>query len=71
MEREKEKKRPTGEEKRRLYAIAFCIAGGIEYVRFITGDEPYRPTLIGLAIMIAAVLYFAYSWITERLRERQ
>lgn len=62
----KERKKPTGEEKRKLYAIAFCIAGGIEYFRYIFSDGPYHPTLFGLAILIAAFLYFAYSWIKDR-----
>ncbi len=63
---DKEKKGPTGAEKRRLYVIAFCIAGGIEYFRYIFREGPYQPTLFGLAIIIAAALYFAYSWIKDR-----
>ena len=62
----KEKKKPSGEEKRRLYMLAFCIAGGIEVFRYAFGTGDYQPTLIGLAIIIASVLYFAYSWITDR-----
>ena len=65
MDKER-KKKPTGEEKRKLYVIAFCIAGGIEYFRYIFRVETYQPTLFGLAIMIAAVLYFTYSWIMDR-----
>lgn len=66
---DKEKKKPSGEEKRKLYVLAFCIAAGIEVFRYAFGGAgPYQPTLIGLAIMIAAVLYFAYSWISERVR---
>ncbi len=65
MDKER-KKKPTGEEKRKLYVIAFCIAGGIEYFRYIFREETYQPTLFGLAIMIAAVLYFTYSWIQDR-----
>lgn len=65
---DKEKKKPTGEEKRKLYVLAFCIAGGIEVFRYAFSSGPYQPTMIGLAIIIAAVLYFAYSWIMERVR---
>lgn len=61
-----EKKKPSGADKRRLYIMAFCIAGGIEVTRYAFGTGPYQPTLIGLAIIIASVLYFAYSWITDR-----
>jgi hypothetical protein len=60
------KKKPSGAEKRRLYVIAFCVAAGIEYYRYVFRDGDYQPTLFGLAIMIAAVLYFAYSWLTDR-----
>ena len=60
------KVKPTGEEKRRLYLIAFGIAAFIEIIRFAYGSGEYQPTLIGLAIMLASVLYYAYSWITDR-----
>ena len=62
----KGKKGPSGAEKRRLYLIAFCVAFGIDLLLSIFRGGGYQPTLIGLAIMIAAVLYFAYSWITDR-----
>ena len=61
-----QKQGPTGEEKRKLYIAAFCIAGGIEVFRYAFGAAPYKPTLIGLAIIIAAVLFFSYSWLTDR-----
>ena len=64
MDRNKEK--PSGEDKRRLYLIAFGIAVFIEIIRFVYSIGEYQPTLIGLAIIIAAILYYGYSWITDR-----
>ena len=63
---DEKKNKPTGEEKRRLYLIFFCIAGAVELVRFAWSAGPYQPTIIGLAIMIAGVLFYSYSWITDR-----
>ncbi len=60
------KKGPSGAEKRRLYVMAFCIAFGIDFLLSLFRGGTYQPTMLGLAIMIAAVLYFAYSWITDR-----
>ena len=60
------KNQPSGAEKRRLYAIAFCVAGGIEFYRYIFRDGEYRITVIGLAIMIAAVLFFVFSLLRDR-----
>lgn len=61
-----EKKGQTGAEKRKLYVFAFCIAFGIDLILSFSRGGGYQPTLLGLAIMIAAVLYFAYSWIRDR-----
>ncbi|MFT6583351.1 MAG: hypothetical protein ACKVKG_14230 [Alphaproteobacteria bacterium] len=58
--------KPNGAEKRRLYMAAFCIALVIDLGISFFKNEPYRPTLIGLAIMIASVLYFLYSYIRDR-----
>ena len=63
---DEKKDKQTGEEKRRLYLLFFCIAAGVELVRFAWSAGPYQPTLIGLAIMIAGVLFYGYSWITDR-----
>ena len=57
---------PTGAQKRRFYAVAFCIAFGIDLAMSLSRDVPYRPTLIGMAIMITAVLWWIWSWIRER-----
>jgi len=56
----------SGQQKRQYYVVAFCLAVGIDLLTSFIRDAPYRPSLVGLAIMIAAVLYFAASWIRER-----
>jgi hypothetical protein len=58
--------KPNGAEKRRLYLAAFAIALTIDLAISFFKGEAYRPTLIGLAIMIASVLYFAYSYFRDR-----
>lgn len=60
------KDKPTGEDKRRLYLIFFCMAAGVELVRYAWGTGDYQPTMIGLAIMIAGALFYGYSWLTDR-----
>ncbi len=57
---------PTGAQKRAFYATTFCIALGVDLLMSVGRGLPYRPSLIGLAIMIAAVLWFAASWIRDR-----
>ena len=57
---------PTGSQKRAFYVTTFCIALGVDLVISVVRAVPYRPSLIGLAIMIAAVLWFAASWIRDR-----
>ncbi len=56
----------TGAQKRRFYAVTFCIALGIDLATSLSRGTGYQPSLIGLAIMIAAVLWFAWSWFTDR-----
>jgi hypothetical protein len=56
----------NGQQKRHYYVVAFAFALGIDLVTSFLRDAPYKPSLVGLAIMIAAVLYFAVSWIRER-----
>ena len=56
----------SGRQKRQYYVVAFAFAVGIDLVTCLLRDAAYRPSLVGLAIMIAAVLYFAVSWIRER-----
>lgn len=56
----------TGAQKRRFYIITFCIALSIDVSISLIGGTAYRPSLIGLAIMIGAVLYFAVSLVRDR-----
>jgi len=56
----------TGSEKRKLYVVAFVIALSIDLILSIIRDLPYQPSLVGLAIMIASVLYFGFSWLRDR-----
>jgi len=56
----------SGAEKRRLYIIAFCVAFGIDLILSLVRGASYQPTMLGLAIMIAAVLFFSYSWFRDR-----
>lgn len=58
--------RPTGVEKRRVYAAFFLIALAIEVLLALTRDGPFQPTLIGSAVIITAALFFIYSHIRER-----
>ena len=61
-----EQEQLDGRTKRQYYVVAFCFAFMIDLAFSFFQGEPYRPSLVGLAIMIASVLYFAYSWIRER-----
>ncbi len=61
-----DKPKPTPREKRRVYVAAFCLALLIDLIIAIVNDTSYRPTMIGLAIMIAAGLFFLYSLIRDR-----
>mgnify|MGYP006919388979 CR=1 FL=1 len=56
----------NGQQKRQYYVVAFVLALGIDLVTSFLRGIPYRPSLVGLAIMIAAVIYFAASWFRER-----
>jgi hypothetical protein len=56
----------SGREKRKIYIWAFCIAFAIDLILSFVKGGGYQPTLIGLAIMIGSVLYFAYSWMRDR-----
>ena len=57
---------PTGAEKRRVYLTFFLIALAIEVLLALTRDGPFRPTLIGTAVIITSALFFVYSIIRER-----
>lgn len=56
----------TGAQKRRIYIMAFAVAFFIDLFISTVRGEVYKPSLLGLAIMIASVLYFIYSKIRER-----
>lgn len=58
--------KPSEEQKRRIYVIFFCVAFFVDLVISTFRGEMYRPTLFGLAIMIASVLFFLWSWIRSR-----
>jgi hypothetical protein len=57
---------PSGAEKRRVYLTFFLVALSIEVFLALTREGPFRPTLIGTAVMITAALFFIYSLIRER-----
>ncbi len=59
--------RPTDSEKRRIYIVFFCGAFFIDLALSTFRGEPYRPTLLGLAIMVTSALFFIYSWLRSRL----
>lgn len=58
--------KPPGAEKRKAYMIWFFIAAGVDVGWSVFDGTAYRPSLVGLAIMITAVIFFIYSWFTER-----
>lgn len=58
--------KPTVKEKRRMYVIFFVIAFLVDLVVGLIRYGTYAPTLIGLAIMIAAALFLAFSLIRDR-----
>lgn len=63
---ENEDGKRTGAEKRKLYVMAFVIALSIDLILSFVRDMTYKPSLFGLAIMIASVLYFGWSWLRDR-----
>ena len=58
--------KPTAREKRRLYVIFFVIAFLVDLVVGLTRYGTYAPTLVGMAIMITAALFFVFSLIRDR-----
>lgn len=57
---------PTVQQKRRVYVIFFFGAFLIDLIFGLVQFGMYRPTLIGLAVMITAALFFIYSLIRDR-----
>lgn len=58
--------KPTAQEKRRMYVVFFVIAFAIDLVVGLIRYGTYVPTLVGLAIMITAALFFVFSLIRDR-----
>ncbi|MBT5495099.1 MAG: hypothetical protein HOK54_05100 [Alphaproteobacteria bacterium] len=58
--------KPDPATKRRFYLIAFAVALAIDYFTGMAKGGEYRPSLIGLAVMITSALFFFYSLIRNR-----
>lgn len=58
--------KPSPSAKRRFYIIAFTVAFVIDYAAAIMRGGDYRPSLIGLAVMITSALFFTYSLLRDR-----
>lgn len=58
--------KPTVQQKRRMYVVFFVIAFLVDLLIGLIRYGTYVPTLVGLAIMITAALFLAYSLIRER-----
>jgi len=52
--------------RRRFYAVAFAVALGIDLTMGFVNGSGYRPSLVGLAVMITSALFFTYSLIRHR-----
>lgn len=59
-----EKQNPRS--RRRFYAAAFLVAFAIDLIIGLINSGVYRPSLVGLAIMITSALFFTYSLIRDR-----
>ena len=57
---------PTVQQKRRVYVIFFFGAFLIDLIFGLVQFGTYRPTLIGLAVMITAALFFVFSLVRDR-----
>lgn len=58
--------KPTAREKRRMYVVFFVIAFAVDLIVGMIQYGTYKPTLIGMAIMITAALFFVFSLIRNR-----
>jgi len=58
--------KPTARQKRRVYVVFFVIAFAVDLIVGLIQYGTYMPTLIGLAIMITAALFFVFSLIRDR-----
>ena len=57
---------PTAAQKRKAYVFWFCLALAIDVAWSLSAGGGYRPSLVGLAVMITAVLFFLWSLLRER-----
>ena len=58
--------KPTVRQKRRMYGVFFVGAFLIDLVFGLVQYGAYRPTLLGLAVMITAALFYVFSLIRDR-----
>ena len=58
--------KPTARQKRRMYVVFFVIAFAVDLIVGLIQYGTYVPTLIGMAIMITAALFFVFSLIRDR-----
>lgn len=58
--------KPTAREKRRMYVIFFVIAFLVDLTVGLIQRGAYTPTLVGMAIMITAALFFVISLVRDR-----
>jgi FtsH-binding integral membrane protein len=58
--------KPTVQQKRRMYVAFFVIAFLVDLVFGLIQYGTYAPTLVGLAIMITAALFYVFSLIRGR-----
>ena len=58
--------KPTVRQKRQMYVAFFIIAFLVDLVIGLVRYGTYAPTLVGLAIMITAALFLAFSLIRDR-----
>lgn len=58
--------KPTVQQKRRMYVIFFVGAFLIDLVFGLVQFGTYRPTLLGLAVMITAALFYVISLLRGR-----
>jgi hypothetical protein len=58
--------KPNPVTKRRFFLMAFAVAFAIDYFAGMAKGGEYRPSLIGLAVMITSALFFIYSLIRNR-----